>query len=110
MKTERCVNCGRLIKYGAEEHLCLKCFHCETIFDAQVVKLKRDVWISVKVALFLCILATVVVVFTDLKYTNTVGLILYMYALLSVGFSIAGGVYNYLRLKETAKKELAERK
>ena len=97
----KCVNCGRKIKENPEVQLCKKCYQCETIYDAQKVKILHDLQESVKPAIFIVALATMLFVFTDFKHSNIAGMLLYAYAAISVGFT----GYSFGQKYEKSKKK-----
>ena len=103
-----CVNCGRKIKENLEVQLCKKCYHCETIYDAQKVKILHDLQGSVKLAIFIAALATVLFVFTDFKHSNIAGILLYAYAAISVGFTGANCFARFVQLRSKVREEQDE--
>lgn len=103
-----CVNCGRKIKENPEVQLCKKCYQCETIYDAQKVKILHDLQESVKPAIFIVALATMLFVFTDFKHSNIAGMLLYAYAAISVGFTGADCFARFVQLRSKVREEQEE--
>lgn len=104
-----CVNCGRKIKEHLDVQLCKKCYQCETIYEAQKVRILYELKGSVKLGIFIAVLASVMVIFTDFKYSNIAGILLYCYAVISVGFSCANCVASFLRLRTKVREEQEEK-
>lgn len=103
-----CVNCGRKIKEKMDVPLCKKCYQCETIYDAQKVKILYDLQWALKLAAFIAALATVLLVFTDFKYSSLAGILLYAYAAISVGFTGANCFARFTQLRAKVREEQKE--
>lgn len=104
-----CVNCGRKIKENREVPLCKKCYQCKTIYEAQKVKIFYDLQRALGLAVFIAAIATVLVVFTDFKHSDTAGILLYAYAVISLGFTGANCIAGFIQLRSKAKSELKQK-
>ncbi|MCR5082843.1 MAG: hypothetical protein K6B15_05135 [Parasporobacterium sp.] len=104
---DHCVNCGRRLKAkdDFELKLCKKCCECETLFDAQKAKIQYDLKFSVILSAVIAAIATVIFVFTDFRFSFVGGLVLYIYAAASMGFTAAGCISRYMQLCDRARKE-----
>lgn len=102
---ENCVNCGRKIKGNQDVPLCKKCCQCETIYEAQIVKICYDLRWALGLAVFIAAVATVLFVFTNFKHSDTAAILLYAYAAISFGFTGANCFARFIQLRSKAKKE-----
>lgn len=101
----KCLNCGRRITQTTDIQLCNVCSACETMYDAIVARLKRQLFLIGRSFLAYMSIAAVIY-FTELfSAAKTVGLVLLYFALASSLFSAAQCLSQYFQLRQQRKSE-----
>lgn len=101
----KCVNCGQRTAGTGQEQLCEKCAACETLYDAIVVRIRRQLLLVLRsFVLYLC-LAVAVYVTELFPASQTVSIVLLYFALASSLLSAAQCLAQYIQLRKQRKAE-----
>lgn len=102
----KCVNCGRRIARDSENtQLCPRCAACETMYDAIVVKIKRQGYLVLRSFVFYMLIAAAVYYTKLFPASRIVGIALFYFAVASSMLSAAACLSQYIQLRKQRKEE-----
>ena len=105
----KCLNCGRRIPYGTEYELCKTSASCETVYDVEISKMKRQIFSMIRSLVVYMIIAGALYYWKPLAAAKWFGFAVFYFALVSTIFSGVLILAGYIRLRRQRGREMREK-
>lgn len=102
---EHCVNCGRRIASNLEPKLCPRCEACTTLYDAIVVRLKRQIFKALRMLCVYLTIGLILYLVRPFSGAKTAGIVVMYFGGANAVLTIGQCLSQFIQLRNQKKEE-----